>query len=303
MQIENRQKIGMQVSRNIFLLNMILAVIKFTAGILAHSTVMISDALNNITDSVTTIIVFIGIRMGSKEADDDHPYGHERLESIASIIVGALILFTGVAIFYHAIQALITGTYEQNSPNVALLVIATASVIVKELMYRYTKIIATKIDSEAMLADALNHRADAFASLASIVGIAGVRMGFAFADPLLSLVICLFIFKVAMDTFKEAISKLVDTACDEETVELIKGVILDVEGVLNIDEMMTRMFGSRVYVDVEISVDENLSLKIAHDISEDVHDQVEAKFPKVKHCMVHINPQAKDRNIAATKRL
>ena len=288
---ENRQKIGMQISRNTFLLNMLLAVIKFTAGILGHSTVMISDALNNATDSITTIVVLIGIKIGSKEADSNHPYGHERLESITSIIVGALILFTGVAIFYNAIQVLITGAYEQNPPSITLLAIATVSIIAKELMYRYTKIGAMKIDSEAMLADALNHRADVFVSLASIVGISGARMGFAFADPLLSLVVCLFIFKVAIETFKEAISKLVDTACDEETINLIAEVILRVDGVIDIDELMTRMFGTRIYVDVEISVDENLSLKVAHDISEEVHDQVEAVFPKVKHCMVHINPR------------
>jgi len=253
---------------------------------------MISDALNNATDSITTIVVFIGIKLGSKEADNDHPYGHDRLESIASIIVGALILFTGMGIFYNATRVLITGTYEHTYPNAILLIIAATSIIAKELMYRYTRVGASKIDSEAMLADALNHRADALTSIVSVIGIAGARMGFAFADPLLSLVICLFIFKVAIDTFKEAVSKLVDTACDEETIDLFKKVIMRVEGVLAVDELMTRMFGSKIYIDVEISVNENLSLKEAHDISEAVHDRVEAAFPKVKHCMVHVNPSA-----------
>ena len=157
-------------------------------------------------------------------------------------------------------------------------------------MYRYTKKVAVKINSNALLADAWHHRSDALSSIGAFIGILGSMLGLNFFDPLASIIIALFIFKVAYDILKDALDKLLDHACSEEDVKTIKNLILSHENVLSIDDLKTRLFGSKMYVDVEIGGDSNLSLIEAHKIAEEIHELVEKKFMNFKHCMVHVNP-------------
>ena len=146
-------------------------------------------------------------------------------------------------------------------------------------MYWFTRSVAKKINSGALLADALHHRNDALTSVGSLIGISGAMLGYPIFDPLAAIAICLMIIKGAYDVFTDAIARMVDRSCDEETV-----------GVDHVDKLQTRIFGSRVYVDVEISADDHLTLVEAHSIAENIHEQIEKQFPEVKHCMVHINP-------------
>ena len=157
-------------------------------------------------------------------------------------------------------------------------------------MFQYTRHFARKIDSGALMADAWHHRSDALSSVGALVGIAGARLGFPLADPLASLVICIFIEKAAVEIFKDAIDKMVDKSCDEETEQTLRKFILQQDGVQGIDLLQTRLFGSKIYVDAEISVDGQKSLQEAHTIAETVHRSIEQTFPKVKHIMVHVNP-------------
>ncbi|MCQ2437451.1 MAG: cation diffusion facilitator family transporter, partial [Clostridia bacterium] len=147
-----------------------------------------------------------------------------------------------------------------------------------------------RINSSALMADAWHHRSDAISSIGALIGIAGAKLGFPILDPIASLVICLFIFKAAIDVFKEAVGKMIDKACDAQTEEAIREAVLSVPEVMAIDNLKTRLFGPRMYVDVEIAVDGNKPLIEAHRIAEKVHDRIEARFPEVKHCMVHENP-------------
>ena len=161
-------------------------------------------------------------------------------------------------------------------------------------MYWYTRFNAKKIDSSALMADAWHHRSDAFSSIGALVGIAGARMGFPIMDSVASLVIFVFIAKAAFDIFKDAMDKMVDHSCGEETEKEMYDCAMKNENVLGIDLLQTRIFGNKIYVDLEIQADGNITLQEAHDIAEEVHDEIETHFPKVKHIMVHVNPAQKD---------
>lgn len=271
--------------------NLILSAFKLLAGIIAHSGAMISDAVHSASDVFSSIVVIIGIHVSSKESDKDHPYGHERLECVAAIILATILFITGLSIGVDAIRTIAGGHYaDLEIPGVLALVAAIISIVTKEAMFWYTKINATRIDSAALMADAWHHRSDALSSIGALIGIGGARLGFPILDSIASLVICIFIVKAAYDIFRDAIDKMVDHACDEEIEHQMRDCVSAQEGVLRIDDLRTREFGNKIYVDIEISADGNHTLWEAHDIAECVHDKLEEQFPKVKHVMVHVNP-------------
>lgn len=285
------QKVANKVSLVTIIGNLLLSVIKLLAGIIAHSNAMISDAIHSASDVFSTVIVIIGIKLASKESDKEHPYGHERLECVAAIILAMILLLTGIGIGAEALKNIVSGHYsELQVPGILALVAAIVSIVSKEGMYWYTRFYAKKIDSSALMADAWHHRSDAFSSIGALIGIAGARMGFPIMDSVASLVIFVFIVKAALDIFKDAMDKMVDHSCDEETEKQIYDCVMKNEEVMGIDLLQTRMFGNKIYVDVEIQADGSYTLNQAHEIAEAVHDEIEQNFPKVKHIMVHVNP-------------
>ena len=288
---ENFEKVAMKVSTVSIVANFILTVLKLLAGVIAHSGAMVSDAIHSASDVFSTIVVIIGIKISRKESDKDHPYGHERLECVAAIVLATILAATGLGIGYSAVTKILAGNYENLAvPGILALVAAIVSIAVKEAMYQYTKVHAKRIDSSALMADAWHHRSDALSSVGALIGIAGARMGFPILDPVASAVICIFIEKAAYDIFMDAVDKMVDKACDEETENALRECATRQEGVLGIDLLHTRVFGNKIYVDIEIEADGELTLTKAHAIAERVHDAIEKNFPKVKHIMVHVNP-------------
>ncbi|MBQ4529653.1 MAG: cation transporter [Lachnospiraceae bacterium] len=285
------QRVANQVSGITILGNVILSIFKLIAGVVAHSNAMISDAIHSASDVFSTIVVIIGIKFASKESDKEHPYGHERLECVAAIILSMVLFVTGIAIGFEALKNIVQGNYgDLEVPGILALAAALVSIITKEAMFWYTKSCARKIDSSALMADAWHHRSDAFSSIGALVGIGGARLGFPVMDSIASLVIFGFIVKAAYDIFKDAIDKMVDHSCDEETEKQIRECIIKEKDVVCIDLLQTRVFGNKIYVDIEIGVDSSKTLKEAHDIAERVHEKIEGEFPKVKHIMVHVNP-------------
>jgi cation diffusion facilitator family transporter len=271
--------------------NIILSLFKLLAGFLANSGAMISDAVHSASDVFSSIVVIIGIHISSKASDKDHPYGHERLECVAAIILSTILFITGLSIGISAVKTIFAGNYDELSvPGILALVAAIVSIVSKEAMFRYTQINAKRIDSAALMADAWHHRSDALSSVGALIGIAGARLGFPVADSVASLVICFFIAKAAYDIFRDAVDKMVDHACDEDFENELRTCVSAEVGVLGIDELRTREFGNKIYVDIEISADGSQTLREAHAVAEHVHDTIEKKFPKVKHVMVHVNP-------------
>ena len=287
----NPTKTIMRVSNVSIAVNVLLSAVKLVAGFVAHSGAMVSDAIHSASDVFSTIIVMIGAGAAAKEADDDHPYGHERMECIAAIVLAVVLLVTGLGVGLDGLRKIFGGNYsELTIPGALALATAVISILVKEAMFWYTRYYGKKVDSTALMADAWHHRSDALSSIGSFVGILGARLGFPICDPLASVVICLFIIKAAYDICKEALDKMVDKSCDPETEQEMAEIIKLQDGVKGLDLLMTRMFGSKIYVDVEIAADGNISLIESHAIAESVHNAIEKHFPKVKHCMVHVNP-------------
>lgn len=285
------EKTAMRVSTVSIVANFVLTVFKLLAGVIAHSGAMISDAIHSASDVFSTIVVIIGIRISRKASDKDHPYGHERLECVAAIVLATILAFTGLGIGYTALGKIVGGDYAGLAvPGQLALVAAVVSILVKEAMYQYTKICARQIDSSALMADAWHHRSDALSSVGALIGIGGARLGFPILDPVASVVICVFIEKAAYEIFMDAVDKMVDKACDEETERALAQCAMDQAGVLGVDLLHTRVFGNKIYVDIEIRADGEETLRQAHSIAERVHDSIEKNFPKVKHIMVHVNP-------------
>jgi cation diffusion facilitator family transporter len=240
----------------------------------------------------STIIVIIGIRLSSKASDKEHPYGHERLECVAALILAMILFITGLGIGASALKNILGGDYENlTKPGALALIMAIVSIAVKEIMFWYTRHNALKIDSGALMADAWHHRSDALSSVGALIGIGGAMLGFPVMDSVASLVIFVFIVKAAYDIFKDAVDKMVDHACDEETEKDIRECAMRNPEVKAIDLLHTRIFGNKIYVDIEIEVDGTYTLLKAHEIAEAVHKEIEQSFPKVKHIMVHVNPE------------
>jgi cation diffusion facilitator family transporter len=291
----NPGSLATRVSLNTILANVLLTVFKLFSGVYARSDALLSDAVHSLSDVFTTIIVLIGVRVSEKSADENHQYGHERFESVAAILLSVMLAGVAFGIGYRSAMKLFGAGAAAGEPGSLALAAAAFSIITKETMYWYTRAAAKKINSGALMADAWHHRSDALSSVGSFAGVFGARMGYPLLDPAAGVIIAGFILKVAYDIFLDAVSKMTDEACDRETSAMIGKIISEREGVIGIDSLQTRRFGERIYVDVEISADGDLSLQKAHEIAESVHDKIEEEFRAVKHCMVHVNPAKDDK--------
>ncbi|MBR3179869.1 MAG: cation transporter [Clostridia bacterium] len=283
------QKIIKKLSAVGILGNVLLAMFKLFSGVIGKSGAMISDAVHSLSDVFATLVAFIGVVLSKRPEDREHPYGHERIECVASLILGLILAGTGIGIGYSGVQKLITREAIE-VPTLLPLIAAVISIIVKEAMFWYTMHYAKKMDSPAFKADAWHHRSDALSSVGSFIGIGLAKLGFPVMDQIASLVICIFILKVAFDITKDALGKMLDTSCGSEFEETLRNFVLSQPGVEDIDLLHTRQFGNKIYIDLEIAVGRSLSLLEAHSIAESVHANVEKQYPNVKHIMIHVNP-------------
>ena len=280
-----------RVSAVSIIVNLALSLLKLVSGIIGKSSAMVSDAVHSASDVFSTFVVIIGVKMAGKKADHEHPYGHERMECVAAIILAMLLAIVGVGIGMTGVKKIAAGNYDELAiPGLLPLIAAVISIVVKEWMFWYTRAVAKKINSGALMADAWHHRSDALSSIGSFAGILFARIGYPIMDAFAGVIISLCILKVSYDIFKDGLDKMVDHSCDSETEQKIRDAALNVQGVQGIDDLKTRLFGDKIYVDVEILLDRNLTLGNAHMIAEQVHDVIENDFTNCKHCMVHVNP-------------
>lgn len=281
----------LNVSRVNIGLNTLLSIIKLIAGFSSNSAALISDGLHSLSDVFSTFVLLAGIKLANKKADDSHPYGHDKFESIAAIILSFILLSAGIGIGYNGIESLSSENMSiTDMPGMFAAVVALTSVILKEGMYQYTSYVADSVRSDSLKADAWHQRSDALSSVGSLIGIIGSRLGYSLLDPLISILIGLMIIKVAISIFISATEKLTDRSCEPSVVLEMEKVILKQEGIEQVDSIKTRLFGSQAYVDVEVGMDGNQSLYYTHKVAHKVHDDIEEQFPYVKHCMVHVNP-------------
>lgn len=295
MQQNSRQALALRVSVVTIVGNVLLTIFKLLAGVIACSGAMISDAIHSASDVLSTFVVIAGVWLAGKESDQEHPFGHERFECVAAILLAMMLALTGAGIGWAGLKHIFGGASQVPVPGKLALVAAVISIVSKEAMYWYTRAAAKALNSSSLMADAWHHRSDALSSVGSFMGILGARLGAPVLDPVASVVICLFILKAAWDIFQDAAAKMLDTACPLEVQAQMRETVLAQPGVLRVDRLDTRLFGDRVYVEVEIAADAQQPLALAHEASVRVHHAIECEFPKVKHCMVHVNPLVMER--------
>lgn len=278
-----------KVNKTTIIINVILSIAKLVAGIIFVSFSVISDSVHTLSDIITTVIVMVGIKLANKPQDKEHNYGHEKIESIFTVILSFVLFAIGLFLGYQAITALIYGNNIKFS--YLLIAVTVLSIIVKELMYQYGMHYARKFNSSALKADAWHHRTDSLSSIAVLIGLVlTFTLGWTWAEPVATILIAVLIIKTSISIVNSAVSQLTDKAADQKTIDKIKEIISNVPGVIAVDKLLTRQHANMLYVDIEIAANGNLKLNQSHKIAEVVHSTLEGANLHIKHCTVHVNP-------------
>jgi len=272
------------------IVNIILSTFKFVAGILGHSQAMVADAVHSISDLITDVAVLIGIKFWASPADEDHPYGHERIESIVTAFIALALFAVGIGIAYNGIVTAFEPDIK--SPEAIALIAAFVSIISKEWLYRWTVKKGIEIDSSSVVANAWHHRSDALSSIPALVAVALAiaHPSLAFFDHIGAVVVAMFIVKVAFDILKPVVMELSDRGASKSQVDAIDLIAMKVNGVKEVHSIRSRRVGSGYFVDLHVLVDGNMSVQDGHDIARDVKHQLINKGPKVLDVIVHLEP-------------
>ncbi len=268
-------------------ITLILTIFKFFAGIVGRSQAMIADAVESLSDIVSTIIVLVSLRIARKPVDQDHPYGHGRAESIATGVISIIIAIAGFLIVGRTIYSIIEG--DTIVPGVIALVAAVVTIVVKESLYQYVSFMGRKYKSSLLLASAADHRKDALTSLATLVGIAGARSGYPILDPLAAAVVSIAIFKLSYNTATRATQELMDRIPEDATMESIREISEDCEGVEHAFAR-ARSLGPDIFVEIKIDIDPTLTVSEGHEIAKRVKTSIIAEVEGTTDVMVHVNP-------------
>jgi cation diffusion facilitator family transporter len=268
--------------------NILLSILKFAAGILGNSSAMIADAIHSASDIVASFFVYIGIKISKKPADEGHPYGHFKAEVVTTLIVGVMLWMAGVEIIKTAIETIRSGDIQ--TPGMIALVAAVISIGVKEIMYRFTYKAGKEINSPSTIANAMDHRSDAYSSVATLIGIGAARMGFPIMDPIAGIVVSLFIFRMGYEIVVEAVKQIMDENVGDDMIEEVRTLSANVEGVVDTHDIRIRQSGSVYLIDMDIVVDGNITMKMAHDICDDVRADLQNKMDRIEEVRVHIDP-------------
>jgi cation diffusion facilitator family transporter len=232
----------------------------------------------------------IGLKLSLKKPDKEHNYGHDKIEAIVSKILALILLATGIFLGYEAINTIVKNVYKPQAMGALMLVVTIASIAACEFMYRYKMRYAKTLKCPSLRADAWHHRSDAISSVAVLIGVGGYLYGVYVLEPIATLVVALLIVKVAVEIYVEGEKSMLDQAASADVVEKIKQIIIRERQIKCIDELKTRISGSKLFVDVEISLDRNLTLCEAHDVAEKVHGNLENAELDILHATVHVNP-------------
>ncbi len=270
--------------------NLGLAGIKFVVGTLGASQAVIADAVHSLSDMFTDFAVILGVKFWSAPPDDDHPYGHRKIEALITAVIGLVLAGVAIGIGYNSLVTMREVHIDQTTWFA--IIGPSLSIVFKEILYRWTITIGTREKSSAVVANAWHHRSDALSSLPALIAVAAASINpeWAFADHIGALIISIFILKVSWDIISPSLSELIDSGASRTDCENIKKIAMDVDGVKDVHEIRTRKISSYLYVDLHILVDPEISVRLGHDISEIVQDKLIQKGPGVFDVVVHIEP-------------
>ena len=270
--------------------NLVLAAVKLIGGFIGQSQSLIADGIHSLSDLASDAMVLVAAKHAGEEADDDHPYGHGRFETLATVGLSLLLIMVAIGIAYDATNR-VFNQQAQPVPAFFTLAVAAFSIFSNEGLYHFTHRVGLRINSKMLIANAWHHRSDAISSIVVLIGIAGAQMGLPILDPIAAVIVALMIAKIGYDLGYSSILELVDTALDPETVEQIKSKILENEDVLELHMLRTRRMGHTALVDVHILVQPKLSVSEGHHISEDVEKSLINSFDEINDVTVHIDPE------------
>ncbi|WP_367605994.1 cation diffusion facilitator family transporter [Legionella sp. W05-934-2] len=268
--------------------NLLLAVMKTIGGVVFYSHALVADGIHSFADLLTDLLVLFASKFGSEEADSQHPYGHQRIETAATFMLSVFLMIAGGAIGWDAIEALF---HVGKSPDKIAIIIAIISILANEGLFQYTKLIGTRIQSELLIVNAWHHRSDSLSSLVVAVGLMGVWLGFYHLDAVAAIVVAWMIIKMGWDYSWNSVKELIDTAVDDETIRQIEDKITAVHGVKKMHQLRTRSMGGDVYIDVHVQVSPMISVSEGHHIAQNVHRSLLLSIEKVKDVTVHIDPE------------
>lgn len=275
--------------------NLLLVVFKFVAGLLGRSSAMIADAVHSLSDFVTDIVVIVFVNISGKPEDEDHRYGHGKYETLATVIIALALFAVGVGILVDGakdVAAVVNGAVLP-APSMIALIAAALSIVAKELLYRYTAHVGRKLDSQAVVANGWHHRSDAFSSIGVLVGIGGAMLlgeKWRVLDPLAAIVVSAFIIKVAVDLIKPCLDELLERSLPAEVEQEIEQIILSEESVTSPHHLRTRRIGNRYAIEVHIRMDGNLTLAEAHRITTAVEQKLKSRYGSATHVGIHTEP-------------
>ena len=270
--------------------NVFQTLIKIGFGILGQSAALIADGIHSLSDLLSDLLVIIAVTLGSREADYEHPYGHRRFETIATVILGVSLITIGGAIAWSVMNRMAHPEYLP-VPNELSLGIAFVSILVNEWLYHYTKSIAKKTRSKLLLANAWHQRSDAITSVVVLFGIGAVMLGYPLADAIAAIVVALMIAKIGLNLVLESIKELVDTSLPPKLVAEIRNTIMGIDGVEGIHLLRTRQMGEDALIDAHIVVDPRITVSEGHSIGDTVRDELISRFDDVMDVLVHIDPE------------
>ena len=269
-------------------MNIALSVIKIIIGLLAASLALVADGIHSLSDVATDVAVLLGLRLGSKEPDQNHPYGHGRAETFSAGLVALILIVVGGAMIYYATLAIARD--DMTTPRLAVLIAAIISVAAKEWLYKATQKVAIRTHSPALYANAWHHRSDALSSIAVVIGYVSLELGFGHGDQVAAIAIGLMIVWVGIRVISDALRELTEAAVDPDTIEHIKKIINSDSSIRQYHKLRTRMVGREVFLDLHILVDPELKITAAHEIAESLEKSLDEQITRPINITVHIEP-------------
>jgi len=285
---------GLRVTWIGLVVNVLLVVFKLWAGTISRSQALVADAVHSLSDIFSDVVVLLGLKWARKDEDDTHPYGHARIETISSMVVGLLLVLVGVGIAYKATMSIYN--HDVSRPGPIAIFAAATSILLKEAMFWYTRLVGMRLKSPLLIANAWHHRSDALSSVAVLLGVTAVYVNpnWHLADAYAALVVTFFIVKVGLNLTWLAFKELADTAPDEAIVARLTEDVRAVHGVRQVHDLRARHSGTQIFVELHIVVDPELTVREGHDIAREVKARLLAKFTEVTRVIIHVDPELQE---------
>jgi cation diffusion facilitator family transporter len=268
--------------------NVALAIIKIAIGFFAASLALVADGVHSLSDLATDAVLLLGVRLGSKEPDPSHPYGHGRAETFSAALIAVILIFVGGAMIYHATMAIARG--EITTPRIEVLIVAIVSIAAKEWLYRATQKVAIQSQSPALYANAWHHRSDALSSVAVVIGFLLLQFSFGHGDQIAAVAVGLMIIWVGVKVIGDCLHELAESAVDEDTIEHIKQIIDANPSIRQWHKLRTRTVGREVFLDLHILVDPDLNVTAAHEITVSLENALDEQIKRPINITIHIEP-------------